>query len=101
MRTETIRAVSAWDFVQKLNNSAMIPADNAYGYMRRYAEWTREIYDIKVAWHDPDRFVADLISNGHLTVTGTDYVLSSPPTDDEPLLLPIPDKFLDLHKLAY
>ena len=93
MRKERIEALNDWEFVTKLRNTAYIPQDNEYAYMRNYAKWAFAIDDNVVTWQDPERFVADLISHGYLKVANGIYEIS-PLDNDEPILLPLfsPDK---------
>ena len=92
MRNETFEARSAWDFVRQLRNTAYIPQDNEYAYMRNYSKWAREIDGNQVRWHDPDLFVSDLERHGYLNVEGTTYqigTLHEPfPTGILPLKIP-------------
>ena len=93
MRNECIIAQNSFDFVTKLRNSAYIPQDNEYAYMRNYAKWALAIDGNLVTWQDPEQFVADLINYGYLTIADGVYEIS-PLDDDEPILLPLfmPDK---------
>lgn len=93
MRDDRIPAHSDWEFVQKLRNTAYVPQDNEYAYMRNYAKWALAIDGNAITWNDPEQFVKDLTDHGYLTITDGIYHIS-PLEDDEPLILPlfIPDK---------
>ena len=88
MRKERIEAHTDWEFITKLRNTAYIPQDNVYGYMRNYAKWAFAIDGNVVTWQDPEAFVLDLISHGYLRIANGIYELS-PLDNDEPILLPL------------
>ena len=86
MRNEKFKARSDWNFVVQLRNTAYIPQDNEYAYMRNYARWAKEIDGNEVRWHDPELFVADLQKYGYLRVDGDRYILHTlqPAVSDAP-----------------
>ena len=81
MRSEIFEARNAWDFVKQLRNTAYIPQDNEYAYMRNYSKWAMEIDGNLVRWHSPELFVLDLETHGYLSIQGSTYQIG---TVDEP-----------------
>ena len=77
MRTERIKAENDRDFVAKLRNTAYVPHDNIYGYMRNFAKWTLAIDRKKVAWFSVTEFVDDLRRHGYLIVENGVYQLGT------------------------